>query len=820
MPIPQFTQANLKTHEEGVAWLLADTQIQHRAGGYSTYNRLTQKVIDRIGLESASKLNITINPETEKLSLVSLIVVRDGIPVDRSNAVRIDSFRSESEEAPDIFTGKKTYSILLSDVKVGDIVDVAYLREASNGTIALPFDYSLSLDFTVPIERIYRSIIWPKSQPLDIREYETSIKPVVTTSGDNSFYVWDLSKPAVHPRAPNLPPELFGQGWAAISEAKSWHEIVDPLLPYYRTDLPLPLSLSSRLDAIAAKYIKPTERLTEAMRLVQDEIRYVSLSIGNGAILPRSPSEVMATGYGDCKDKSLLLASTLRYLGIEAVVALTDLDNGNAIADLPPSLLAFDHAIVRARLNGNDIWLDATNFSQGGRGFGIEQPRYGYALPLITGNGELAKMSTFYPHSPTQVTEEEYTLPTAEVGPMSIKVITTFTGPDADWYRKKIANETEADLAKRYMEYYAGKFPGLTSTAALKVTDNRDYNSFVLEENYQVPDFDRRNGEIIKNFPVKGNLSFESLPELTPPDRALPGYVGTPYNAKHITRIRNLDSKFSHPDAPENLGRWFTLYASSTNSDDAFELTWDFKSLGGEVLPSEIAGYMSARTSMRDATDRLYDFTNSTETATNFGFFSLSPVAMSILFLVVLIASILVNLRQLPPRYDGNAFQPVGLLKFAVMSLLTGSVYNIYWAWMGFRQNKINKGIFGIPLLQAMLTGLLAFNIMNIVSDGKLSSHSKKIRYLVLAGATLYFASSVYDALNVFFPEKFALGWFDDYKLLYIIYALVPLPLVWLANKSNEQAVLADDSYRRFTRLDLLSIAVFGGLFVAIAFRD
>ncbi|QKD14717.1 hypothetical protein [Mesorhizobium sp. NZP2077] len=45
----------------------------------------------------------------------------------------------------------------------------------------------------------------------------------------------------------------------------------------------MPAAFASKLDDIAARYARPEDRMIEAMRLVQDTIRYVSLSMGRGS---------------------------------------------------------------------------------------------------------------------------------------------------------------------------------------------------------------------------------------------------------------------------------------------------------------------------------------------------------------------------------------------------------------------------------------------------------------------------------------------------------------------------------------------------------
>ena len=100
--------------------------------------------------------------------------------------------------------------------------------------------------------------------------------------------------------------------------------------------------------------------LAEALRFVQSDIRYVSISIGTNSHRPYAPAVVLHRRYGDCKDKSALLVTILRDLGINAKPVLVSVSYRKGFGDWLPSPKLFDHAIVRVELDGRQYWLDPT----------------------------------------------------------------------------------------------------------------------------------------------------------------------------------------------------------------------------------------------------------------------------------------------------------------------------------------------------------------------------------------------------------------------------------------------------------------------------
>ncbi len=89
-------------------------------------------------------------------------------------------------------------------------------------------------------------------------------------------------------------------------------------------------------------------------------VRYVSISLGVGRYQPHSASDVLQSGYGDCKDKHTLFSSLLRAEGIQSYPVLIG-SSRKLDADVP-SPAQFDHVITAARLGtGTELtWLDTT----------------------------------------------------------------------------------------------------------------------------------------------------------------------------------------------------------------------------------------------------------------------------------------------------------------------------------------------------------------------------------------------------------------------------------------------------------------------------
>ena len=366
--------------------------------------------------------------------------------------------------------------------------------------------------------------------------------------------------------------------------------------------------LRGKLDDIAVKHPVAEDRMIQATRLVQDQIRYVSLSIGAGSYIPRDPATVLQSGFGDCKDKALLLASSLVRLGISAQVALTDLDEGRALDQHLPALRAFDHAIVKATIGKETYWLDATNYLQGGKAHDFPQADYGFALPLF-GTGKLEKMPSAVPANPSVQVAEEFVFPDKLGDPLSLTVFSTYEGADADSMRSRLAGRSLSDLSDTYLKYYSKQYPGIQSVVKLEIVDRRDGNIVSVKESYKLPAQALAANDLAKDFPIRASDLGNFLPTPTIVGRTGPVSLGSTLYRRHKVTVRNLKARFSGGPMKNITTPYVSLKASWSNTPTEFEVEWNFKTLATEVPAKAIADYLKSVDDISRELEWRYDFT-------------------------------------------------------------------------------------------------------------------------------------------------------------------------------------------------------------------
>lgn len=117
-------------------------------------------------------------------------------------------------------------------------------------------------------------------------------------------------------------------------------------------------ALHEKLDSIVATSPTRLDSLRAVHRYVAQDVRYVSVALGEGGYQPRPPSEVVTTGIGDCKDKAMLFVAMARALGFEAYPVL--LHAGEKTDPRLPSVSQFNHAIAVVTIDGKPVFTDLT----------------------------------------------------------------------------------------------------------------------------------------------------------------------------------------------------------------------------------------------------------------------------------------------------------------------------------------------------------------------------------------------------------------------------------------------------------------------------
>lgn len=158
--------------------------------------------------------------------------------------------------------------------------------------------------------------------------------------------------------------------WIAMSSLKTWADFPKSTLEAYERDLSSALPKKfEEIRRTANEEKTEIQKMNAVTSLLANTIRYVGdWRALEGLWHPRRLSKIASSGYGDCKDFAVSLGAILRTMGYETHIAWVGRGANWTSSPLDEKVLLVNHAILLAKKNGQEYWLDPTNiqsFAQG-----------------------------------------------------------------------------------------------------------------------------------------------------------------------------------------------------------------------------------------------------------------------------------------------------------------------------------------------------------------------------------------------------------------------------------------------------------------------
>jgi lipoprotein NlpI len=575
----------------GYRLLLIDTQTLLGADtSQQVYTRTLSVATESAGLQVVSKAELYFNPAYQTLTVHEASVQRNGTRLDRLKDARIELLRREEALERQTLTGVQTLLVLLNDVRVGDVVEVAYTVHGANPIFKGHFAETYQLGFGAAVDELHWRLEYPRGRTLYTRGIRSDAAPEAQAEGNRQ--VMQLSRRNVAAITPeeNVPPWFKVYPALHVSDYTDWQQVAGWADELFANPGELGPELTARIEAWRAKGWSREQLASEVLEFVQDEVRYFSVSLGESSHRPKAPAKTYAERLGDCKDKVALLNTILRRLDFDAKPALISVHRNRGVADYLPSHDQFDHVITRLSLNDTVYWLDPTIQKQGRqlktRGF----VNYGLSLVVDPRSTELARVEP----APGQVQSQEYE---SVWDASDLRRVPQFTsilrarGLAAEGWRGNVSAGGVERIASAIAGAYARMLPGLKASAEPVVRDDREANLFELELKYDAPglgQYDR--GALAVEVPA-----LELLDSLVGPreaKREMPYLVDQPRQVKQRLRLIAPRKFTSQPPAPAEVGdKHFNLAVRYELDGNALNylLTYDRRS--DTVLPADLARY-------------------------------------------------------------------------------------------------------------------------------------------------------------------------------------------------------------------------------------
>jgi Flp pilus assembly protein TadD len=469
----QLEPIQLTTDDTPLRVLLMDQQIHFDQAGEHRYSIIRTVIQNSQGLGQASTISVSWMPPRQTVEVHSARIIRNGQVIDLLASQTFETLRREQNLESAMLDGRLTATLQPRDLRVGDILETAFTIHDDGGVLGAHRETLESAVVGQTVDRYRLRATWPADMTMRARVGEpwTTLQPRRTRTG----WEIEIDERNLPPlRLPtDLPIRMQLLRTLELTDFADWGALSAVMAPLYERAAVLEPDSPLLAEIERIRQANPTVegQIAAAIRLVQDDVRYLALSMGQGGYVPTTADETWRSRYGDCKGKTVLLIALLKGLGVEAEPALVSTQLGDGLNERLPLVSWFDHVIVRATVNGQVYWIDGARV--GDRGLeSLVPPSYHWALPVRAEGAALEPIVVPPRETPVFYRNLTYDVSAGLDTPARVTGELVFTGDAATGLRSSIARVPPAQMQDALKALWTNQTPGLEVETADAVYDD------------------------------------------------------------------------------------------------------------------------------------------------------------------------------------------------------------------------------------------------------------------------------------------------------------------------------------------------------------
>ncbi|MFB9078622.1 hypothetical protein ACFFLS_15015 [Flavobacterium procerum] len=449
-------------------------------------------------LESASARDVVVE-ENETYIIHRISVLREGVLIDKIADTKIKVLDSENQSEGGILSSNKKVNITIKDLRLYDVL----ITEDSRVKVFTDRDFMRKefLKYVYVTPSTYWAygnykftFINDRKDPITYKktffrdEEGTVLEPEIqhlqkgerfVIEKENYINFFDTNR--------EIAPFID------FATDSSWIDLANYIAPFYE-EIYSKASLKEfapklveKLDAITDK----DEQLQFAIDYVQNHVYYIFNADEMNGHKPQEPSVTYENKQGDCKAKSVLLKVVLDYINVDSSVVLVNFNTDHYIRHYLPSLLTFNHVIVKVNYKGETYFIDATSRDE----FGLIENRgfiyFLHYLEVKQNQGLQIREPYKFPYY--GITEKvDFS---AKNNSGQLKLVTTYKANRANYMRKYFKNTNKREIIDSWNNFlfytlnYSSDRNGTDIRTIFKdavievISDDKKLNEFTIQYN-------------------------------------------------------------------------------------------------------------------------------------------------------------------------------------------------------------------------------------------------------------------------------------------------------------------------------------------------
>lgn len=364
-PAPSAPQASDHSQEAFIVEQLLVRERFENDGTARRESRARIKVQSEAGVQIWGQLVFGYNASTERLDIEYVRVHKADGTVITAAPDSVQDLTSPVQQQAPVYTDFRQKHVTVPGLRPGETLEYFIVGTTHTPLAAGHFwtEYDFERDAITLDEQIELDI--PAARAVILKTVPGA-EPNITEANGRRIHRWTSSHLSREPEKDEATLEAEAQAEAEkprraavrLTTFQSWDEVGRWYLDVEKAPRVVTPEIRKKAEELTAGRKSEMEKLEALYDFVAPGFRYVSISLGLGRYQPRAAADVLRDQYGDCKDKHTLLASLMEAVGLRASTVL--IHSQIKIDPEFPSPSQFDHAITRARVDGQDVWMDVT----------------------------------------------------------------------------------------------------------------------------------------------------------------------------------------------------------------------------------------------------------------------------------------------------------------------------------------------------------------------------------------------------------------------------------------------------------------------------
>ncbi len=273
------------------------------------------RVFNEKGAAHFSELRIDYNHNREEIKILNAGVLSLD---NEGNLIKVFSDTIVNEVPGNLDTEGRVKIIRFNSLKQGDIINYSYVKLINKPFINQGFSLKKYLQFFEPIKHIKVTVKVPDNRQVHYKVVNQEVEPNISFEEGVVVYNWELQNQPPLIEEPALPSPDYFVPYILISSFNSWHEFCDWYNVLYNQFEKDNLGVKELASRLTRDQVGLLQRIKTLYNYVAFEIDYIALDLWIAGFIPRQFSEITTKRVGSSLDKSWLLISLLKEIGVKA----------------------------------------------------------------------------------------------------------------------------------------------------------------------------------------------------------------------------------------------------------------------------------------------------------------------------------------------------------------------------------------------------------------------------------------------------------------------------------------------------------------------